>query len=70
MGNYSPSDQPAVTYVVCHDCRLLAAEVAELRNTIKLIVGRKINVPWTQVLEGEVDGWLEEYRRLKKARAG
>lgn len=44
----------------------LKQEIADLRDAIRLIVGRKSGVPWMNVRQDEVDGYLEAIRFLKR----
>lgn len=41
------------------------AENRDLRDAIRLIIGRAIDVPWHQVAEREVEGYLAAIRELK-----
>ena len=38
--------------------------VAELEGAIKLSIGIKTNVPWTEVPDSEVDGWINGFREI------
>ena len=40
-------------------------EVADLRDAIRLIIGREWGVPWSQVSQTEVDAYVEAVRKLK-----
>lgn len=45
----------------------LEAKVKALRDSIKLIIGRKNGIPWPEVPESDVDGYVEEILRYKHA---
>jgi hypothetical protein len=49
-------------------CRIneLEATVDQLRRTIKLIIGRENSIPWTEVPDAEVDGFVAEVERLEE----
>lgn len=40
-------------------------EAADLRDAVRLIIGRSCGVPWDQVDQSEVAGYLEEIKKLK-----
>lgn len=49
--------------------QLVIDEAERLRNAVKLIIGRHNNVPWREVPDVEVDGYLDELARLEAASA-
>ncbi len=44
----------------------LKAEIADLRDAIRLIVSLRKDVEWTTISDCEVDGWLDAIRAVKK----
>ena len=46
--------------------RSLRKELRNVRDAIKLIIGRDHNIPWPEVPESEVDGFIAEICKLKK----
>lgn len=52
------------------EIKRLRAENQQLRNAIKLIVGLDNNIPWQEVPDSEVDGFLAEVKRLGAKAAG
>lgn len=45
----------------------LIRENRDLRDAIRLIVGRIQGIPWGEVPEREVEAYLRDIRRLKRA---
>ena len=45
--------------------QILEKENQELRNTIKLILGRKLEVPWPEIPDSYVDGYLATFQKLQ-----
>ena len=41
------------------------AEIAQLRDAIRLLLGDRWGRTWSDVPQSDVDGWLAEIRRLK-----
>lgn len=50
--------------------KFLQAEKArdEARNTIKLMIGRQRDIPWTEFGDEHVDEWVAEFRRVTTCR--
>jgi hypothetical protein len=48
----------------------LKALAFDLRDAIRLVIGLKTNVPWREVPQSDVDGYVTEIRRLKSCQPG
>ena len=46
------------------------AEIAELHDAIRLLIGLRWDRPWSDVPQSDVDGWLAEIRRIKAEKGG
>ncbi len=44
----------------------LRAENANLRDAIRLLIGRQNGMPWNEVSQSDVDSYLAEIARLKE----
>lgn len=45
----------------------LRAELVDTRDAVRLAYGRSNGIPWREVDDEGVDGWVEAVRRLKDA---
>lgn len=75
----TPDDQSTIDHLLSEDAkppsplspverealRRLVEENADLRDSIRLTIGMEANVPWPDVAQSHVDGYLKEIRRLK-----
>ena len=46
------------------------AEIVDLRDTIRLLLGDRWGRTWTNVSDSEVDGWVVAIRRIKAENGG
>lgn len=72
----APSPPPENDWPACNVCgkshHLLAncaapspqSEITKLRNTIKLMLGRIADTPWTEVKDSAVDAYISEFERV------
>lgn len=47
----------------------LRAELADTRDAIRLLIGRATHIPWSQIPEEDVDGYVARIRKQEAAEA-
>lgn len=50
--------------------KALKAEAADLRDALRLIIGRSRDIPWHEIKQSEVDSYLTTIRKLKAKDSG
>ncbi len=45
-------------------------EIERLRDVVRLIIGRRFNIPWQDVPQSDVDDYLRDLDRIRASQAG